>query len=224
MSDTVIYGDALEMDAAKFRKYKIIIADPPWYYNARSKYRLDNGSKTRGIGAGMHYDLMRNEDIADMPVFEIADKRCLLFLWATAPLLDKAIDTMRAWGFKYCTVAFVWIKTNPKRWSNSMSGQMRITSNAEGFMNWMTAFLPGYYTGSNAEFVLLGRRGTKSFEHARGHKVSQVVYAPRGEHSEKPEAVQDKIEYMYPEVLPRLEMFARRKRSGWDIFGNEVKS
>lgn len=82
------------------KKYSVIYADPPWNYAA--------GGKTRNVER--HYRTMKPEDIYSLPVQDIAEDDCLLFLWATFPNLDVALETIRRWGFQYKTAAFVWVK------------------------------------------------------------------------------------------------------------------
>lgn len=87
------------------KKYKIIYADLPWKYD-------------RKIGEGVaekQYPTMEIEEICSLPIKEIADKDCILFLWATFPKLKEALKVIEAWGFRYRTVAFVWIKLNKKK-------------------------------------------------------------------------------------------------------------
>lgn len=86
------------------KKYSVIYADPPWSYTA--------GGKQRNVRR--HYHTMAPEDIFALPVQDIAADNCLLFLWATFPNLDVALETIRRWGFKYKTAAFVWVKRNRK--------------------------------------------------------------------------------------------------------------
>lgn len=89
------------------KKYEIIYADPPWSYN-------DTLGGNAKMGA-MPYDTMTQDEINALPLKEITAKDCLLFMWATMPKLQEALDTIRAWGFKYKTCAFCWVKQNPKR-------------------------------------------------------------------------------------------------------------
>jgi len=92
------------------KKYKIIYADPPWKYD-------------RKIGEGVaekQYPTMEIEEICSLPIKEIADKDCILFLWATFPKLKEALKVIEAWGFRYRTVAFVWIKLNKKKKSKKL--------------------------------------------------------------------------------------------------------
>ena len=86
------------------KKYSVIYADPPWNYAA--------SGKTRNVER--HYRTMKPEDIYSLPVQDIAEDDCLLFLWATFPNLDVALETIRRWGFQYKTAAFVWVKRNRK--------------------------------------------------------------------------------------------------------------
>lgn len=116
---------------------------------------------------------------------------CMLFMWATSPKLAEAIEIMRAWGFEYLTCA-VWVKD-------------RIGM--------------GYHFRQQHELLLLGRKG-----HVQPplpeHRPPSVIQAPRTEHSAKPEAVYGYIERMYPGI-PRIELFSRMKRDGWDSWGND---
>lgn len=178
-------------------KFNVIVADPPWFYNQRPTHQE---SKTK-FGGGAHgtYQLMKDQDILELGslVKPVADENCALFMWATMPRLDLGIDVVKAWGFRYVTTAFVWIKTN------------RDGSPATG---------PGYYSASNAEVLLLGVKGRMP---PSRRLINQVVLAPRTEHSRKPEEFQDRIELMYP-TASKLEMFARREREGYVCLGNEI--
>lgn len=202
--------------------YRTILLDPPWWYADQKKLRKDGLKPTKGIGANHHYSLMREEALARLPIGDCAHPEgCHLYLWATMPLLDQAIRLIDVWGYTYATVAFTWVKTNAGVWREIQRGQVQFMEDPGAFLDQLTFFGPGYYTGSNIELVLLARKG-KAYRHQEGHKASQVVYAPLQEHSRKPEAVQARIEWMYPEATPRLEVFARRPRFGWDVIGNEV--
>ena len=88
------------------KKYNIIYADPPWSYN-------DTLGGNAKMGA-MPYPTMTQEEIHAMPLKEITAKDCVLFMWATMPKLQEALDTIKAWGFTYKTCAFCWVKQNPR--------------------------------------------------------------------------------------------------------------
>ena len=91
------------------KKYNIIYADPPWKYNSRAHHK----TRFRG-GACGHYPLMSMKEIEAMPISQLADENCVLFLWTTFPYLEEQIKLFEKWGFKYKTLGFSWIKTNPK--------------------------------------------------------------------------------------------------------------
>lgn len=122
----------------------------------------------------------------------------MLFLWATFPRLEWALQVIKAWGFDYKTCAFNWTKLNKK--------------------NNKPAFGTGYYTRSNAEVCLLATRGKPIVE---SHAISSVVITPIEEHSKKPDVVPELIVELCGNI-PRIELFARRQRDGWDCWGNEV--
>ena len=174
------------------KKYNIIYLDPPWLYNAR------NNKGTRfGCGAGGYYPLMTMEQIQNLPIREISDKNCAIFMWCTFPYLDKQIKLFEKWGFKYKTLGFSWIKTN-KRDGKPFFGV-------------------GYYAKSNCEVCLLGIKGTMK---PITNKVSSCVISPKEEHSKKPNIVRERIVQLFGD-LPRIELFARQHADGWDCWGNE---
>ena len=175
------------------KKYNVIYADPPWRYEVYSKKGL-------GRSAESHYPTMHLEDICSLPVGELADKDCALFLWVTIPCLREGLQVLQAWGFTYKTIAFVWVKQNRK--ADSLCGGMR------------------YWTRSNVEFCILPTKGHPRRQDAGVH---QVVISHIEEHSKKPQEVRDRIVQLMGDV-PRIELFARQKVPGWDAWGNEVKS
>jgi len=152
---------------------------------------------------------MQPEELLALPVASCAEKDSLLFMWAVWPKLPQAIELMSAWGFTYQTVGFVWVKTytNP----------------------WKPFFGMGFYTRSNTEVVLIGKRG-------QGRKrkcasISQLVEESEPEepgvfrspilaHSQKPRQIRDHITALYDG--PYLELFARQASRGWDVWGNQA--
>lgn len=171
----------------------MIYADPPWQYKVYSKKGL-------GRSAESHYPTMSLEDIQALPVGKLAANDCILFMWTTIPLLEDCFSVMRAWGFVYKTVAFVWIKKNKK--ANSLFWGM------------------GYWTRANAELCMLA---TKGHPKRKSASVHQVILSRIEEHSKKPDEARRRIEELMGDV-PRIELFARRKSPGWDVWGNEVDS
>ncbi len=179
------------------KKYQIIYADPPWQYPNWSTLKSDKLSVKAGRPL---YPTMKLEDICSLPIKDIADKDCVLFLWATMPNLEWALRVIKEWGFTYKTVAFTWVKSNPTGWGYHT-----------GMGNW---------TLSNPELCLLATH--KTFP-KRKNPVHQLLVAPVSRHSEKPPEIRDRISKLMGD-LPRIELFSRRKALGWDCWGNEVKS
>lgn len=173
------------------KKYNIIYADPPWQYKVYSKKGL-------GRSAESHYPTMSLEDIQALPVRDLAAADCVLFMWTTIPLLKDCFSVMRAWGFTYKTVTFVWIKKNRK--SDSLFWGM------------------GHWTRANAELCMLVTIGHPK---RRSAAVHQVIMSHIEEHSKKPEEARHRIIELVGD-LPRIELFARQKTDGWDAWGNEV--
>lgn len=170
-------------------KYDIIYADPPWAYK---------WGKGGNFAPERHYNTMTTADICALDVKSMREKNCALFLWATMPCLPEAFKVMEAWGFKYKTCAFTWIKTRKN--GKPLAGM-------------------GSYTKSNAELCLLGMRGhIKSVDKT----VPQVIMSQRGRHSEKPEEARQRIDRLFGGGLKKIELFARRRVDGWDAWGDEI--
>jgi N6-adenosine-specific RNA methylase IME4 len=172
------------------KKYKIIYCDPAWtftFWSEKASRKVSN-----------HYDLMKSKDIYNLPVKDIADDDCILFIWVTYPNLLEGLETIKRWGFKYKTCGFSWIKKNKK--SDSLFWGM------------------GYYTRSNNEICLIATRGKPK---RISSSVHQVVLDKIREHSRKPDVVRDRIVELMGD-LPRIELFARQRVEGWDCWGNEV--
>lgn len=174
------------------KKYNIIYADPPWSYTDKGS----NGS------ADNHYRTMTVSDICKLPVNPagggIAADDCVLFMWATYPMLPAAMQVIEAWGFTYKTIGFQWLKQNK-------SGK-----------GWF--FGLGRWTRGNTEPCLIAIRGKPRRISAA---VSQLIISPVRDHSRKPDEVRDKIVELMGD-LPRVELFARERTPGWDAWGNEA--
>jgi len=187
--------------------YGAICADPPWYFRSYSPPTADNDRGRRDIEK--HYETMRLPEIMALPVRDVAAKDCHLFLWATGPCLPQAFEVMKAWGFRYSGMGFVWIKQ--KRSIDVR--QLRMMPTAESDLHVGL----GFTTRKNAEFVLLGRRGN-----ARriAKDVREVILAPARQHSRKPDAAYERIQRYC--AGPYLELFSRENREGWTTWGNQV--
>lgn len=188
--------------------YGCIVADPPWHFRARTALQMSNWTSRRD--AEKHYDVLGVEDIAALPVKQLAAKDCHLFLWVTGPCLRQAFEVMEAWGFRYSAVAFTWIKL--KRSFNPQ--QLRVVPTAECDLHVGL----GLTTRKNAEFVLLGRRGNCK---RVAKNVREVILAPVREHSRKPDEAMERIRsYVGPDVRI-AELFSRQHRQGVDGWGLE---
>lgn len=176
------------------KKYNIIYADPPWNFKTYSAKGKEHKS------ADAHYQCMNIDDIYNLPIDKIAADDCILFLWVTFPLLNEGLKTIEQWGFTYKTVGFNWVKKNKK--SDSLFWGL------------------GFWTRSNSELCLIATKGSPKRISAGVHSV---VISPIEEHSKKPQEVRERIVQLVGD-LPRVELFARQKTDGWDVWGNEVES
>ncbi len=183
--------------AASGRKFGVICPDPPWTFEVYS-------GKGKQRSAERHYDTASLDEIKALPVAALAADDCALLLWAVWPNLDAALEVIAAWGFKYQTAGLLWVKTNESAELVALDGTG---------LHWGM----GYHSRANTEPLLLATRGSPRRLAADVH---QVVIAPVTEHSEKPDEVYRRIERLYP--APRLELFARKPREGWTVWGDEV--
>lgn len=188
------------------RHYRAILADPPWSF--RSYAACVNPESGRHVER--HYQTMTLEAIKALPIKDLAHPDgCHLFLWTTGPSLPFAFDVIKAWGFRYSTIGFNWIKL--KRSFNP--DQLRVLPMIAADLH--TGL--GFTTRKNSEPCLLARRGN-----ARriAKDVREIILAPVREHSRKPDEVHERIE-RYCEG-PYLELFARQRRKGWTCRGDQV--
>ena len=202
--------------------YHVILCDPNWSYNSRSPWK-----KTRfGGGVAGHYETMSEADLCELGtgVKAITAERAVCCMWTTGTHMESAFKVMRAWGFRPVKPIFVWVKTTPK--GKIFPG-------------------PGYYTSSNAEYVLLGTKGRPWHANRRnvggdGVAVPETVLAPHPKdaskkkiHSAKPAIFHRHIEHLFGDFIPhedpaqrvairRLEIFARVRVPGWDAVGDQL--
>lgn len=168
------------------KKYKTIYADPPWKESGGGKIKR---------GADRHYQLMATKDIKALPVNQIADENCHLYLWVTNNFLKDGLEVMEAWGFRYVTM-ITWYK----------DGNLGL----------------GQYFRGRTEHCLFGVKGKLPYKLLNGKRQQGQTgfIATRGRHSEKPKEMREMIEKVSYE--PRIELFARERFDGWDCWGNEV--
>jgi N6-adenosine-specific RNA methylase IME4 len=166
------------------RRFKTILADPPWQFSTWSE-------KGKGRSAERHYPTMPWEEIGALPIHHVAAKDSVLFLWATAPMMPQALVVMWMWGYRYKS-QLVWVKD-------------RIGT--------------GYWTRNAHELLLIGTRG-KPRAPLPHNRPTSTIFGERGAHSVKPALVHPMIEIMVDG--PYLELFGRRKRERWTVWGNQM--
>ena len=144
------------------------------------------------MAVGLEYPTMSLQEIKNIPVAELADVGCHLWLWTTNQFLQCGFEVMESWGFKYLA-PITWVKPS-------------------GI---------GNYFIHRTQTVLFGYKGKCVFPLARYQPTVVFATLPK-RHSQKPTEIYELIESISPP--PRLELFARNKRDGWDCWGNEVES
>lgn len=199
--------------------FKAIEADPAWPF--RSYAPVQNPELDRR--PERHYSTMTVDDIAAMPVKEIAAPDAHLFLWIPWPLLFQGERVMNAWGFRYSGVAFNWVKLRKAINLEHLCQIGRIEDELHMGL--------GFTTRANSEICLLGRRGNakRVAKNVREMLVSpaleddmvETVFAQRREHSRKPDEIYDRIQ-RYCDG-PYLSLFSRQQRPGWTVWGNQVE-
>lgn len=178
------------------KKYNIIYLDPPWEYKQQQiNFQHYESGKKYINSVKEHYPTMSKNELYGMKsvINNINDSSsCLLFMWATCPNLDLAIDLGREWGFEFKTVAFVWDKQRTNY---------------------------GFYTLSQCELCLVFKKGKIPKKDV--NNIKQFLSEHVGKHSTKPTEVRNRIDLMFSKH-PRIELFARQQIAGWDCWGNEV--
>ena len=178
------------------KKYQIIYADPPWQYGF---------SGTRIEEAKADYKVMKTHDICSIPVKDIADENCVLFIWMIWNKLPDCLEVIKSWGFEYKSCAFTWVKKNHR----------------SGTYFWGM----GKWTRQNSEVCLIATKGNP--KRISGGVFSVVddaiqrIGIKKINHSSKPSVVRERIVKLCGDI-PRIELFARNKYEGWDVWGDEV--
>jgi N6-adenosine-specific RNA methylase IME4 len=177
-------------------RYATIVADPPWTYaEGWPVGRPALGVVNDGRRTPLKYDAMSVKEIATLPVRDLADPSgCHLYLWTTNRYLPDAFGVVKAWGFRYSQL-LVWAKTP-------------------------MGCGPGGTFAQNAEYILFARRG--SLRHKRRLDSVWFNWPRTAKHSKKPEHFLDMVETVSPG--PYLELFSRRHRLGWSVWGDQVQS
>ena len=184
-------GDFRQYTAGQ--KYKTIYADPPWQFQNRTgKVAPEHKRLSR-------YSTMQLDEIKALPVSEVADEKCHLYLWVPNALLPEGMEVMKAWGFEYKT-NIIWEKVR----KDGMPDGRGV----------------GFYFRNVTEMLLFGIRGDKNRTLAAGRSQVNLIRAIKREHSRKPDEFCSLIESC--SSAPFLEIFARGNRDGWDMWGDQA--
>jgi len=167
------------------KRYKIIYSDPPWQYENKKT----GGSNLSG--AEQKYKTMSLDELKALPIKEISESDCILFLWSTVPLIREALELLESWGFEYKTMI---------TWRKIMSLGM------------------GYWFRGQTEHLLLGIRGNiPAFRYQHPNFIQTHIL----KHSQKPHQFRLLIEHATKNLQPRIELFARTRIENWDVWGND---
>ncbi|MBN2155549.1 MAG: hypothetical protein JW776_05865 [Candidatus Lokiarchaeota archaeon] len=178
------------------KKYHIIYADPPWKFSSK-KYQ-DGGRDFDKLESN-HYSTMTIGELAQLPISTITSEDAACFLWVVDSHIKEGIFILEQWGFTYKTIAFNWVK---------------ITDNRKKCYN----FSP--WTLKSWELVLLGTKGTMG-KYKLKNNIKGLVEAVRTKHSKKPEEVRKRIDRLFGH-LEKIELFARKEVTEWDVWGDEI--
>lgn len=218
------------------RKYNVIVADVPWNY----------GNQHFNGGTKGNYSSMTDEEIYSLPVEGLCRESAALLFWTTYPKMQIALNCMYAWGFRYSTCFLAWSKIYPKNYELCCGGGCYTRPNTEvcllGLKGDFSKFRMRDTCISNAmvevpqinpllmsdepelahkNLRLLGHHERDEQEFWENVGLTSPLFTPRGEHSEKPIESYEKIIAIFGDV-PRFDMFARKRRSGWDSFGDQL--
>lgn len=190
------------------RAYGTIVIDPPWAYTGKWAGTSGWRSRRHGFqGAATNYPTMELWELEALKVRRWAAPGAHLYVWATNAFLAEAMALIRAWGFDQKTV-LTWVK-----------GRVDSDAIVPAGNRLVQQIGPGHYFRNSTEHALFAvAPGPTRRLHSRN--VPTALVAPRRGHSEKPEAFYDLVEAESPG--PWLEIFARRRRLGWDVLGDEV--
>lgn len=175
------------------KKYNIIYADPPFRFSQGINPRKTFKDKAKEE-LNLHYPTMSDKEIKEFTFSQIAADNCVLFCWTTDAHLEIALEMIKNNGFTYKTIAFVWDKEK--------------------------AYM-GKWNVKQCEICLLATKGT-AHKLLKSFKARQLIREPKTKHSKKPNIVYDRLNEMFGEDIPRIELFARQHADGWDCWGNEV--
>lgn len=171
--------------------FDLIYADPPLHWTGWSE-------KGEGRSPQRKYRCPPMSELIALPVASIAAPNSVLATWVYGPRLPDTLTLISAWGFSYRGNGFVWVKIDSR-------GRPRMGC--------------GFGTRKESETLWLASRGKGLRRLDKG--VREVIFAPRREHSRKPDEVAERLERLYG-PMRRIELFARERRPGWTAWGDEL--
>lgn len=175
------------------RKFRTILADPPWQFQNRTGKMAPEHKRLN------RYSTMQLEEITALPVSEVADEPCHLYLWVPNALLTEGLAVMRAWGFQYKS-NIVWEKVRKDGLPDGRG--------------------VGFYFRNVTELILFGVRGRNARTLAPARSQVNLIRSRKREHSRKPDEIYELIEQC--SSGPYLELFARGTRPGWVLWGDQA--
>lgn len=188
------------------KKFGTILADPPWAFDS-PRAVVGNGGRGKEniekivqVDVGNHYPTMSMDELKALPIGDLAEKNSHLYLWTVNSFMVEAHELARAWGFQPKTI-LTWVKV---RQDDPTKASMKT----------------GYWYRSATEHIVFAVRGRQRLTQSLARPTAYML--PRTPHSVKPDFFYELIEENSPPNY--LELFARRKRAGWDQWGNEVDS
>jgi N6-adenosine-specific RNA methylase IME4 len=185
------------------KRYGVVIADPAWSYT-------NSSGRLHGTVGETQYSTMTTADICGLPVKDLAAADSVIMLWVTNPKLPDGCRVLEAWGFEFLT-AIPWLKVE----------ELIALPSAQPYLRPQMGV--GFWFRGCAETLMIGRRGSvpawgdPPIGLAPGSHLG--LASENWGHSRKPNNLYELAERL---PGPYLELFARRARAGWDVWGNEA--
>jgi N6-adenosine-specific RNA methylase IME4 len=202
-------------------RYSAVILDPPWTFS--DKLEMSNVKR----GAASQYKVLDNQEIVNLDIKSIAEDNAILALWVPSTLLPIGLEAMENYGFDF-KQTWIWVKTKKdpleslkKDLKKAIKAGTDISATVDAFnLDNVLAFYMGHLFRQTHEICLIGTRGKVS-KLLKNKSQRSVSFKDVGKHSAKPEILQDRLDIMFPDVQNKLEVFARRARTGWETIGNQ---
>jgi N6-adenosine-specific RNA methylase IME4 len=209
-------------------KAQLLVIDPPYSFSDKLSM-----SDVKRSPESQYKSVLDNHAILNLKVSEISADDAVLALWVPSTLIEFGLECMKAYGFEF-KQTWIWVKSKKeplgklkkqiKKAAKKKADIDEICGLIDNFdLNDSLNFYMGRIFRQTHEVCLIGVRG-KVHKSLKNKSQVSVFIGPNPKHSEKPEALQDRLEKMYPDYVKRLELFARRGRTGWSCWGNECEN